>query len=287
MHPGPFAPIASSRTAYASSSRAERVQRPAASRSRSASRRGSSGSSSAAARPSRLTRRVRVLALSRADPGGGEPRRGLLVASSAEVSSELGAVAGGLLEVVAEDLVELDEIRARALEPGREALVQLGRARLRAGDVVRGVADQQVPEPERVVAGQGRRLLGRTSSLRTSAEQMRDGRRDRRRERGDTRSRWNTCPSTEPRSSAARSDAGKLVEARREQRLDRRAAPSPAPATPRPSRASARRRAGFPRRTERDPLAKRPGRGRGRRGASSISSSVSVPRAARAAAAWR
>ena len=40
--------------------------------------------------------------------------------------SELGAVAAGLFEVVAEELVELDELGAVLLEPGGEALVEVG-----------------------------------------------------------------------------------------------------------------------------------------------------------------
>ena len=72
--------------------------------------------------------------------------------------AELAPVAGGLLEVVAEDLVQLDEIGAALLEPVGEALVQLGAGRLRQR-VVGGVADQEVPEAERRprrAAGPGR-----------------------------------------------------------------------------------------------------------------------------------
>ena len=43
--------------------------------------------------------------------------------------SELGCVAGGLLQVVAEELVQLDEVLPPLLEPGGEALVELGAAR--------------------------------------------------------------------------------------------------------------------------------------------------------------
>ena len=53
--------------------------------------------------------------------------------------------------MVAEDLVELDEVGAVRLEPGGEALVQLGPGRLRQR-VVGGVADQQVAEAEAVLA---------------------------------------------------------------------------------------------------------------------------------------
>ena len=61
---------------------------------------------------------------------------------------ELGAVAAGLLEVVAEDLVQLDQLGAVLLQPGCEALVEVGAGRFRQR-VVGGVADQQVAEAER------------------------------------------------------------------------------------------------------------------------------------------
>ena len=59
--------------------------------------------------------------------------------------AELGAVAVGLLEVVADDLVAFDERRAGLVEPAREALVQLG-ARCLRQRVVGRVSDQQVAE---------------------------------------------------------------------------------------------------------------------------------------------
>src|SRR5207253_9596639 len=45
--------------------------------------------------------------------------------------AELGPVPVGLLEVVADDLVAFDEIRASFVEPGRKTLVQLRARRLR------------------------------------------------------------------------------------------------------------------------------------------------------------
>jgi hypothetical protein len=39
---------------------------------------------------------------------------------------ELSAVAAGLLEVVAQDLVQLDKLGAVVLQPAREALVEFG-----------------------------------------------------------------------------------------------------------------------------------------------------------------
>ncbi len=83
--------------------------------------------------------------------GGGQApprRRGQLFVGR---HPELGSVAAGLLEVVAEDLVQLDELGAVLLEPGCEALVQLGAGRL-GQRVVSGVADQQVAEAEAVLA---------------------------------------------------------------------------------------------------------------------------------------
>ncbi len=68
---------------------------------------------------------------------------------------ELGQVQGGLLEVVAEDLVELDEALAVLGEPLREAAMQVGPRRLRE-PVVGGVADQEVPEAVRVLSRQDR-----------------------------------------------------------------------------------------------------------------------------------
>ena len=66
---------------------------------------------------------------------------------------QLGLVASRLLEVVAEDLVRLDEIVAVLFEPVGEALVQFGSGGLGQG-VVGGVADQQVAEAEGVVSGE-------------------------------------------------------------------------------------------------------------------------------------
>src|SRR5207249_2830147 len=66
--------------------------------------------------------------------------------------AELETVAVGALEVIAEDLLELGQPLAHlALQPVRVALVEGGPERLRHG-VVRRVADQDVAEPEAVVA---------------------------------------------------------------------------------------------------------------------------------------
>ncbi len=64
---------------------------------------------------------------------------------------ELGAVAAGLLEVVAEDLVQLDELGAVLFQPGGEALVQLRPNGLRQR-VVGCVPDQEVTKAEGILA---------------------------------------------------------------------------------------------------------------------------------------
>jgi hypothetical protein len=57
----------------------------------------------------------------------------------------------GLLEVVAEELVQLDQLLLTLLQPAGEALVQLGTERLRER-VVSGITDQQVAEAEAILA---------------------------------------------------------------------------------------------------------------------------------------
>ncbi len=66
---------------------------------------------------------------------------------------ELRPIAVGLLEVVADDLVALDELVPG--EPVGEALVQLGACRLRQR-LVRRVADEEMPKAEALVLGKGR-----------------------------------------------------------------------------------------------------------------------------------
>src|SRR5205823_14711034 len=69
--------------------------------------------------------------------------------------TELVEVAARLLEVVAEDLIQLDQALAVLLEPGGEAPMEVGAGRLGEG-VVGGVADQQVAEAEGVLAREQR-----------------------------------------------------------------------------------------------------------------------------------
>src|SRR3954468_10013942 len=59
--------------------------------------------------------------------------------------TELGKAACGLLEVVANDLLEFDERAAVGFEPGGKAAVQVGADALRQA-VVDRVANQQMPE---------------------------------------------------------------------------------------------------------------------------------------------
>ena len=92
-----------------------------------------------------------VEAVARTPAGSGEPRRGPFGQAGIGLS-ELALVAGRLLEVVADDLVALDEGVAVLVEPVGEAGMQIGADRL-GKRVVGGVADQQVAEAVAVVAG--------------------------------------------------------------------------------------------------------------------------------------
>jgi hypothetical protein len=67
--------------------------------------------------------------------------------------AELSEVAGGLLEVVAENLIQLYEGLTVFLEPPGEAPVKVGASRLRER-VVGGVPDQEVTEAVRLLARQ-------------------------------------------------------------------------------------------------------------------------------------
>ncbi|MGH2997472.1 MAG: hypothetical protein ACRDM9_14240, partial [Gaiellaceae bacterium] len=57
--------------------------------------------------------------------------------------AQLAPVPKGLLEVVADDLLKLDQLGAARLEPQREALVELGASGF-GQSLVGGVPDQQV-----------------------------------------------------------------------------------------------------------------------------------------------
>ena len=94
--------------------------------------------------------RPAVEAIARAPAGGGEPQGGAFGKGRVGLP-ELRLVAGGLFEVVADDLVALDERLAVLVEPVGEAGVQVGADRL-GERVVGRVADQQVAEAVAVVA---------------------------------------------------------------------------------------------------------------------------------------
>ena len=147
-------------------------------------------------------------------------------------------VAGGLFEVVAEDLVQLDQLLAALLEPVGEALVQLrprrlsgGRRRRRRGSAGGGSGSR--PRP-RTAAVSGRISSRRTSAARRGVTCVSSG------ASACTAPRWKTSPSTAPRSSTRRSPRVELVEAGGEQRLQRRRHLDLVVAARRPSPASRR-----------------------------------------------
>ena len=100
-----------------------------------------------------VPRGVMILPLERRLAGGtkplGRPQREILRARVGRV--ELSEVASGLLEVVADDLVQLQQL-AVCGEPIGEALVQLGANGL-GQRLVGGIPDQQMPETVGVVPG--------------------------------------------------------------------------------------------------------------------------------------
>ncbi len=100
----------------------------------------------------------------RAAAGGGQAPARLLAEGAGPLvhRPQLRAVAVRLLEVVADELVLLDQPGTALLQPAPEALVQLGPRRLRQR-LVGGVPDEQVAEPVRVVPCDRRRL--RTDQL--------------------------------------------------------------------------------------------------------------------------
>jgi hypothetical protein len=118
---------------------------------------------------------------------------------------EIGAVATGDLEVVAEELVQLDELGPVLLQPGREALVEACPGGFRER-VVGSVADEDVAEAETVLS-ENKGTSGVISSLRTSAAR-RDVTCISSGASAWTAPRWKTSPSIAPRSSTLRSAIG-------------------------------------------------------------------------------
>ena len=131
-------------------------------------------------------------------------------------------VPGGLLEVVAHDLVELDEVARRA---ARASSAKRSCSSARAAFGSASYAASRISR----CGGSGRRRRpgscarsGRTSSLRTSAEQLARRRRLVRRERLRRRRGGTPAPSTDAALEHRALGRVELVEPRREQRLDRR-----------------------------------------------------------------
>ena len=172
----------------------------------------------------------------RAAAGGREPLAGAFGQGRVGLS-ELLLVAGGLLEVVAEDLVQLDQLVSALLQPGGEALVQLGPGRFRER-VVGGVADQQVAEAEAVLARE-LRLVG-TDQL--AAHERGQARRHLRLLRCERLHGAAVEDLALDRAALEHPPLGRveLVEAGGEQRLQASAAPRPRLPPHRPSRASRR-----------------------------------------------
>ena len=120
--------------------------------SSSSARSSRSGRRSSTARDRSAERGPAVQAVARTSAGSGEPERSPFREAAIGLS-ELGRVAGRLLEVVADDLVALDERVAVLVEPVGKAGMQVGADRL-GKRVVGSVADQQVAEAIAVVAGE-------------------------------------------------------------------------------------------------------------------------------------
>ena len=138
---------------------------------RSSSRWGSPSGRSSAARWTQPAERADVTALlgaaRRPREARRRPPRELVEPRIGAV--ELGPVAVGALEVVAHDLVLLDE-RCVPVEPVGEGLVELGSGLL-GERVVGGVADQEVAEAECLLVGVGR-LVGADQLLPDEREEM-------------------------------------------------------------------------------------------------------------------
>ena len=191
----------------------------------------SSGRASSASGPRRRAGRSRA-AGGPPQPGRAPDRatrpaaRSLAAARDAELRSarrpELLRKPIRLLEVVAEDLVELEgRPGSRVLEPLREALVELRAQLLRHRHVGR-VPDKEMAETKRLLARE-ERPLGANQFLADERERCRSSSvRSRVRRSSPTAPRWNTSPST----AAALDDdphvAVERVDPRLQERVDRR-----------------------------------------------------------------
>src|ERR671925_263182 len=95
----------------------------------------------------------RIVSTERSIAAGSQVPSRLVRQSAFDRRSERDAAPARLFEVIANDLVQLDEPGRARRQPPREALMQLRAGRLRQR-VVRGIPDQQVAEAEGVVAGE-------------------------------------------------------------------------------------------------------------------------------------
>ena len=168
--------------------------------------------------------RLDLFPLGRAPPGRGEaPARPQGEGPRPVVLRPQGqAVGPRLVEVVAGDLVEVGEsVAGGPLEPVGELLVQLGPLQLRQA-VVRGVADEQVPEPIGLAAAVGS-PVGPDELLADEAHQLarHAGATLGRRQLGHVALAELLADDRGPLDRPALAVA-QPVEARREERLDRR-----------------------------------------------------------------
>ena len=107
-----------------------------------------------------VDRRRRVAAAKREQSGRSEAQAGAVgeLQGLGIDGAELGAIGIGLLQVVAEELLGLDNaVAERPLEPYGVALVEIGTRRL-GESLVGGLADEGVAEAERILTRQCRRL---------------------------------------------------------------------------------------------------------------------------------
>ena len=151
-----------------------------------------------------VERRPDVAASRRPRPRRREPR-GRLRRQAVVLSPELGAVAMRLLEVVADDLVQLDELGAVLVEPARRSARAARRGSPSGARRTRRRGSAGGGSGTRPRPGSCGRS-GRRSSLRTSAVSARRQRVVVRRRAPAPRRDGTVRPSTEPRSSTFRSD---------------------------------------------------------------------------------
>ena len=143
--------------------------------------------------------------------------------ASSSSGPELGAVAVGLLEVVAEDLLVLaDALAGEPLEPVGELLVQRG-AELLGGRPVGRLADEDVLEAKRdLVRRSPRRQDGSAPSAPARRARRAQPRGRRSAESSTTAPRWKSSPSTAPALERVAGACLEPVETCAEQRVQAR-----------------------------------------------------------------